>query len=481
MKRRSNRKYLLVPGVLVVVGVLMLSVLSSVTLAAPPCGTPKTGPCPTATPGDSDPTATPSDPTPTPTGMPSPTPTPDGSGEPTSGNLIYNGDFSNGLHRWSMNMDNTAMAYRDVVNGEYVLQIEDAGNNTYSLMLERWDLDIVQGRTYAVYFDARSPEGNRTILAGSSYRENPWTSYSGDIEFALTTTMQRYSYTFTMTEATDWDGRIVFQFGTDLKDVVIDNIAMYDLTGGPVPSEPALPSPSTTFNNLVWSDEFDGTSVNEANWTFEVGGTGWGNQELQWYQPENTTVANGFLTITAKKERVRGQQYTSSRLITKDKQAFQYGRIEMRAKLPQGQGIWPAFWMMGETFDTAGWPYCGEIDIMEMIGGGEMRDDTSYGVLHWADPNGNHMWYGESNTIDPGNLSDGFHTFSIVWDSQGIYWFVDGVQFNYVDITGPEFTEFHQPHFILINLAVGGVWPGNPDNYTVFPQEYTIDYIRVYQ
>lgn len=469
MRKRSQRtrQVTLSFGVLMVTFVL---VLAAVTMqpaptsvhAAPPCGTARTPPCPT--------------PTPTPGGGSGPS-------EPTSGNLIYNGDFSNGLHRWSMNLDNTAMAYRSVTNGQYVFQIEDPGNNTYSIMLERWDLDIVNGRTYAVYFDARALEGNRTILAGSSYREQPWTSYSGDHTFNLTSTMQRYSYTFTMTEPTDWDGRIVFQVGTNASDVVFDNIAMYDLTGGSVPPKPALPGPSATYNTLVWSDEFNGSAVNEGDWNFEIGrGTnGWGNQELQYYRKENTSLANGILTITARKENYRGASYTSSRLTTMGKKFWKYGRIEMRADLPRGQGIWPAFWTLGENFATDGWPHSGEIDIMEMIGGGEMRDDTSYGVLHWAGADGGHLWLGESNTIDPGELGDGYHTYSIVWDPQGISWFVDGVQFHYMNITGSTMTEFHAPHFILINLAVGGVWPGYPDANTVFPQEYKIDYIRVYQ
>ena len=444
-------------------------------LAAPPCGTPKGGPCPTSTPGGATPT-----PTPLPTATPAPTATPGGGGEPATGNFIYNGDFSNGLHRWSLNMDYSAMAYRSVVNGEYVFQIDDPGNETHSLMLERWGLDLVQGRQYAVYFDARALEGNRTIYAEASYRENPWTSYSGERQFNLTSTMQRFSYTFTMTQPTDWDGRIVFKFGTNASDVVMDNIAMYDLTGGAIPPEPPLPGPSISCNTLVWSDEFNGNAVNTANWTFETGGNGWGNQELQFYLPGNTTVSNGILTITAKKEFYRGRQYTSSRLVTQGKQSFQYGCFEMRADLPEGQGIWPAFWTLGENFATDGWPFSGEIDIMEMIGGGEMRDDTSYGVLHWARADGSHMWYGESHTIDPGNLGDGYHVFKMVWDAQGIYWFVDGQQFNYVNITGPDFTEFHAPHFLLINLAVGGIWPGYPDANTVFPQEYKIDYIRVY-
>ena len=142
----------------------------------------------------------------------------------------------------------------------------------------------------------------------------------------------------------------------------------------------------------VWEDEFNGTTLSD-DWTYEIGDgcpnlCGWGNNELEYYRAENTTVADGYLSITAKKENFGGRDYTSSRLITKDKQEFQYGRIDIRAIMPKGQGMWPALWMLGENIDEVSWPACGEIDIMEMIGG-DGKDNTVHGTVHW-DNNGNY-------------------------------------------------------------------------------------------
>jgi hypothetical protein len=234
-------------------------------------------------------------------------------------------------------------------------------------------------------------------------------------------------------------------------------------------------------SNLAWSDEFDGTALNDNFWTFETGAGGWGNNELQYYRPENTTVSGGFLTITAKQESFGGSSYTSSRLITKGKKEFQYGTIEIRAKLPQGQGIWPALWMLGANISSVGWPKCGEIDIMEMIGGSN-REKTVYGTLHW-DENGSHACTCDKpgHTLASGTFSDDFHVFKMTWDQTDIKWFVDGTQFNHINITPAGLSEFHAKHFFIVNLAVGGNWPGAPDGTTTFPQQLIVDYIRVYQ
>lgn len=236
---------------------------------------------------------------------------------------------------------------------------------------------------------------------------------------------------------------------------------------------------------LVWQDEFNGTSLNESDWTYEIGGHGWGNNELQYYRRENTSVQNGFLTITAKKETFQGSAYTSSRLITKGKQTFQYGRIDIRAKLPKGQGIWPALWMLGENISTVGWPKCGEIDIMEMIGGGtnNINDRTVHGTLHWDD--GGHVCTcdkpNSSHVLSSGAFNDKFHVFTIIWDETQIRWFMDDILFNTINITPAHMTEFHEEFFFIFNVAVGGNWPGPPANTTVFPQQMVVDYIRVFQ
>lgn len=233
---------------------------------------------------------------------------------------------------------------------------------------------------------------------------------------------------------------------------------------------------------LVWSDEFDGTVINDSNWTHEIGGQGWGNNELQYYTDRdiNSYLENGYLVIQALKENYSSWNYTSARLKTQGKVFIKYGKILARIKLPYGQGIWPAFWMMGESISSVGWPFCGETDVMEMIGGGD-RENTVYGTAHWADENGLHVQFGDRYTLNSGTFADNYHLFSIIWDDQSIKWYVDNHLYNELDITATPLSEFHNNFFILLNVAVGGNWPGYPDATTVFPQKMYIDYIRIYQ
>ena len=231
---------------------------------------------------------------------------------------------------------------------------------------------------------------------------------------------------------------------------------------------------------LVWNDEFDGSSINTSNWTFEIGtGTwGWGNNELQYYQEENSSIIDGNLVIEARRESIENSNYTSSRLITRDKKSFRYGRVDIRAVMPEGQGIWPALWMLGSNHFQVGWPTCGEIDIMEMIGGGNGRDNVLRGTAHWNQ--GGHVSYGQGYTNES-YLSEEFHVYSIIWDEQSIRWYFDDINFNTMDITPEELNAFHNNFYFIMNVAVGGEWPGSPDNSTLFPQWMIIDYIRVFQ
>ena len=228
--------------------------------------------------------------------------------------------------------------------------------------------------------------------------------------------------------------------------------------------------------SLVWADEFDGDMLNENDWSYETGNNGWGNNELQnyLYGTNNATVSDGWLTIEAKQS---GTNYTSARIITKDKQSFQYGRIDIRARLPEGQGIWPALWMLGQNFSTVGWPACGEIDIMELVG---HTPNKVHGTVHWENQ-GSHAEYGGNKSLSSGIFADEFHVFTIKWNSQSITWFIDDVEFHVIDITSSELSEFHQEFFFIFNVAVGGNWPGNPDASTNFPQKMIVDYVRVFQ
>jgi len=248
-----------------------------------------------------------------------------------------------------------------------------------------------------------------------------------------------------------------------------------------IPNEGTTSPDSYDGMTLVWEDDFQGNSLNLSNWSYEIGtGTnGWGNNEIQYYRKENATLKEGHLVITAKKETFEGRSYTSSRLVTKDKKQFRYGRIDVRAVMPKGQGLWPALWMLGSNFETVGWPACGEIDIMEMIGGNS-RENTVHGTVHWEN-NGTRAQYGGENKISSGTLADKFHVFSIVWDSTSIRWYIDNQQYHIIDTTPGELDEFRRNFFFIFNVAVGGDWPGSPDNTTTFPQHMIVDYVRVFQ
>ena len=256
-----------------------------------------------------------------------------------------------------------------------------------------------------------------------------------------------------------------------------------DQTGSKVtiPKLGATSPTSYTNMKLVWADEFDGTALNSDFWSFETGNgsNGWGNNELQFYRTQNTSIQDGHLVITAKKEPFGGKEYTSSRIITKSKKEFRYGRVDIRAALPKGQGIWPALWMLGSNFETVSWPACGEIDIMEMIGGGG-RENTVYGTVHWQNEGKNAKYEGKT-TLSSGTFSDQFAVYSITWDATSIRWFVDNKQYHVIDTTPAELDEFRRNFFFIFNVAVGGNWPGSPNTTTTFPQHLIVDYVRVFQ
>lgn len=237
---------------------------------------------------------------------------------------------------------------------------------------------------------------------------------------------------------------------------------------------------SYTGYNLVWNDEFEGSSVNTDDWNFETGtgSNGWGNNELQYYRSQNASVSGGLLTIEAKKEVYGGSLYTSARLTTQGKQVFKYGRIDIRALLPKGQGLWPALWMLGQNISSVGWPACGETDIMEMIGGSG-RENTVYGTLHWD--NSGHVSAGNNYILSSGTFADSYHVFSIIWDASSIKFLVNDNQYFIKNITSADMTEFQNSYFFIFNVAVGGNWPGSPDASTIFPQRMKVDYIRVFQ
>ena len=226
---------------------------------------------------------------------------------------------------------------------------------------------------------------------------------------------------------------------------------------------------------MIWNDEFNNSILDNSKWINDVGGNGWGNNEAQFYTAgsANLTMNNGFATITAKAQQLGSNQYTSAKIISKNLFDVKYGKIEGRMKCPMGKGLWPAFWMLGSNIDTVSWPQCGEIDIMEHIN----NEPKIHGTAHWN--NVGHQYLGGTINTDPAV----FHTYSIVWDANSIKWYMDDQLYYILNISnntnGTE--EFHKKFYLILNLAVGGNWPGYPDASTVFPAEFVIDYIRVYK
>lgn len=239
-------------------------------------------------------------------------------------------------------------------------------------------------------------------------------------------------------------------------------------------------------NNLVWSEEFNGSTLDLNAWSHENGDgcpnvCGWGNNELEYYtdRPENLRLENGHLIIEARKEEHSGKSYTSSKIVTRGKKTFKWGRIEIRAKLPKGKGIWPALWMMPQNSVYGGWPRSGEIDIMELIG---HEPNKVHGTVHYG-PGPGSIHTGAAYTLPSGTFNDGFHVFSLEWSKDLLKWYVDGNLFythTKADV-GTNTYPFNEEFYMIINLAVGGNWPGNPDATTTFPQQLVVDYVRVYQ
>jgi beta-glucanase (GH16 family) len=241
--------------------------------------------------------------------------------------------------------------------------------------------------------------------------------------------------------------------------------------------------------HVTWSDEFDGAGgslPDSSKWVIESGGAGWGNNELETYtsRAENAQLQGGNLVITASRETYTGadgisRNYTSARLKTAGKFSQKYGRFEARIKIPQGQGMWPAFWMLGDNIDAAGWPACGEIDIMENIG---KEPAIVHGSMHGPGYSGA-AGPTAAYTLPSGKVADDFHIFSVEWEPSAVRFYMDGNLYETrtpADLPAGKSWVFDHPFFLLLNVAVGGDWPGSPDSTTVFPQTMQVDYVRVY-
>lgn len=228
---------------------------------------------------------------------------------------------------------------------------------------------------------------------------------------------------------------------------------------------------------LVWSDEFNGNSLDTNTWNYEIGtgSWGWGNNEQQYYTDRNIKVSNGTMKITAKREDYGGMKYTSSRITTKNKKNFKYGKIEARIKMPKFKGVWPAFWMLGANQDSVGWPKCGEIDIVEAIN----DENLVYGTLHWFhDPGNNNADSGSSVAVADRTE---YHVYGVEWTADKLRWYVDGKVYRTMDVSNDSFSEVRKEYFVIFNMAIGGQWPGYDIDETAFPATMEVDWVRAYK
>ena len=248
-----------------------------------------------------------------------------------------------------------------------------------------------------------------------------------------------------------------------------------------------IPDPEATPPgwSLVWADEFDGMGLDASKWEFQIGDgcpdlCGWGNNELQSYQRENLSIRDGMLTITARQE--TDGSFTSSRVRTKGQGDWTFGRFEIRARLPTGQGLWPAIWLLPTDEVYGGWAASGEIDIMEAVG---HKPAEVFGTLHYGDTFPNNVFTGTEFELVHGTFADDFFVFALEWEAGEIRWYINNVLYQtqtaWRTTSGDFPAPFDQAFHLILNVAVGGNLPGAPDETTVFPQQMVVDYVRVYQ
>ncbi len=280
------------------------------------------------------------------------------------------------------------------------------------------------------------------------------------------------------------NNRLLFSFSAMLASVFLLSSCSSDDEGSAIP-------PITEYEGftLVWSDEFDGSVIDGTNWTYETGdGTdfglpaGWGNSELQLYTTDasNSSIQqDGDLSVLAITALDNGDgTYSSTKMTTRDLRSIRYGKIEASIKLPAGQGLWPAFWALGDNFqDPIDWPGCGEIDIMEMLGN---NVNTAYSTIHYTNSGNTRSEVQGTSSAGSSSFADDYHLFTLDWSPEFIRFYTDGILVNDIAIED-DMKEFQRSFYLILNLAVGGNWPGSPDASTSFPATMMVDYVRVYQ
>lgn len=366
--------------------------------------------------------------------------------------------------------------------GDRTLQ-ESTFNSSFKLEIR---LDATNDQTVSVDYET---------VAGTAQVEDDFEYQSGTVVFEPGELVKEIAVTVVIDEALETDEvfyvdlsnpqngylgaktRAICTILNDDTQLVIE----FPEGGYDTPHSPSNPPEGMT---LVWSDEFDGASINAANWVHELGGGGWGNQELQVYTNDeaNSYVDDGNLVIVAMDD---GGTYTSARMKSQGLQEFAFGRIDVRAVLPEGKGLWPAIWMLGANHGEVGWPACGEIDIMELKGD---QPNKVYGTAHWgAIVGGGHPNVGSTVFSEyPNTYADEYNVFSLEWSQDTIVWLMNDEVYHTITTEGTVDpagypTPFNDPFFFIMNIAVGGTFLENPDETTLFPQFMAVDYVRVYQ
>ncbi|MBQ9124420.1 MAG: family 16 glycosylhydrolase [Acholeplasmatales bacterium] len=428
-------------------------------------------------------------PTPTPTIEVTPTPTPTPYIEEDGEELLKNNSFDS-LNSWTIYNDGN-VSQKVVSNGNGVLKLEINNKNS----AQNWSVQCLQngiilenGKEYELSFEITSSYTRSIqflIQQDTSYSPIPFNkTYSLNANEPL---IVKEKFIVDQT-STYLYGFMLGNVNGTLNDNHIITIKNPSLLGDKleIESQEGLDGTydaATTSKNgktLVWNDEFNSTTLDETKWTHQIGNGsgGWGNNELQYYtsSTSNSYVSNGSLKIVARKESMNSYNYTSARIITKDKYEFKYGYIEARMALPSMNGIWPAFWMLGADIDENPWPFSGEIDIMEAIN----YNNEIYSTIHWNQGSSYSHAYTGTSAINVGNRCE-YHTYALDWTSTKLTFYVDGTEIYSVDIsTNSSMSCFNNEFYILFNVAVGGNWPGFNIGDS-FPQAMSVDYIRVYQ
>ncbi|MFP4461873.1 MAG: family 16 glycosylhydrolase, partial [Thermotogota bacterium] len=444
------------------------------------------------------------------------------------------GDFET-ENNWLF-LENAGSASAEIDNGMFKTAIVNGGSNSYSIQLLQAPIEIKEGYKYKVQFDAKASKTRELEVKIGGSANRGWSPYNtgkgetGGFVADLEQEMKHFEFEFVMTQETDPRARFEFQLGKDTGTIWLDNISLTEI--GEVASDeiPEAPKKEWVYNKdfffifnvavggnlggrvdttfpkemfvdyirvydlagyLKWEDNFNEENVNEDYWSYEVGNghkqgiPGWGNNELQYYTAgENARVEDGNLIITVKEEPRSDQygsyNYTSTRMITKDKVTTKYGRIEIRAKLPEGQGLWPAFWMLGSDIADNPWPDCGEIDIMEFIAG---QVDTVHGTVHGPNHFGGNG-ITQHYQLETGNFVDDYHTFTFEWTVNEMRWYIDDQEEPYHvvkktannetvragEVKGPQYTK-NQVVNGDFNSAIADKMNTSPDNWYVWTGE----------